>query len=104
MHYSVTQRTHEIGVRMALGAEPLDVIRLVLEQGGRIASLGILIGVIGALSIERALNSLLFGVSATDPVTFALATLLLCLVALTACYIPARRAANVDPMVALRCE
>ena len=84
MHYSVTQRTHEIGVRMALGAEPPDVIRLVLEQGGRIALLGILIGVIGALSIERALSSLLFEVSATDPVTFALATLLLCLVALAA--------------------
>jgi predicted permease len=104
MHYSVTQRTHEIGVRMALGAEPLEVIRLVLEQGGKIALLGILIGVIGALSIERVLSSLLFGVTATDPVTFALATLLLCLVALAACYIPARRAANVDPMVALRYE
>jgi putative ABC transport system permease protein len=89
---------------MALGAEPLDVIRLVLEQGGRIASLGILIGVIGALSIERALSSLLFGVSATDPATFALATSLLCLGAFAACYIPARRAANVDPMVALRYE
>jgi putative ABC transport system permease protein len=104
MHYSVTRRTHEIGVRIALGAEPIDVIRLVLEQGGRIAWLGILIGVIAALSIERALSSLLFEVSATDPATFALATLLLFLVALAACYIPALRAANVDPMVALRYE
>jgi putative ABC transport system permease protein len=104
MHYSVTRRTHEIGVRIALGAEPIDVIRLVLEQGGRIAWLGILIGVIAALSIERALSSLLFEVSATDPATFALATLLLFLVALAACCIPALRAANVDPMVALRYE
>jgi predicted permease len=104
MHYSVTRRTHEIGVRIALGAEPIDVIRLVLEQGGRIAWLGILIGVMAALSIERALSSLLFEVSATDPATFALATLLLCLVALAACCIPALRAANVDPMVALRYE
>ena len=104
MHYSVTRRTHEIGVRIALGAEPIDVIRLVLEQGGRIAWLGILIGVIAAFSIERALSSLLFEVSATDPATFALATLLLFLVALAACYIPALRAANVDPMVALRYE
>ena len=104
MHYSVTRRTHEIGVRIALGAEPIDVIRLVLEQGGRIAWLGILIGVIAAFSIERALSSLLFEVSATDPATFALATLLLFLVALAACCIPALRAANVDPMVALRYE
>ena len=104
MHYSVTQRTHEIGVRMALGAQPLEVIRLVLGQGGRIALAGILIGVGGALSIGRVLSSLLFGVTATDPVTFVVVTLLLCLVALAACYIPARRAVCVDPMVALRYE
>jgi len=104
MHYSVTQRTHEIGVRMALGAQPLEVLRLVLGQGGRIALAGILIGVGGALSIGRVLSSLLFGVTPTDPVTFVVVTLLLCLVALAACYIPARRAIRVDPMVALRYE
>ncbi len=104
MHYSVTQRTHEIGVRMALGAQPLEVIRLILGQGGRIALAGILIGVAGALSIGRVLNSLLFGVTATDPVTFVVVTLLLCIIALVACYIPARRAIRVDPIVALRYE
>jgi predicted permease len=104
MHYSVTQRTHEIGVRMALGAQPLEVIRLVLGNGGRIALMGILMGVGGSLSIGRVLNSLLFGVTATDPVTFVVVTLLLCVVALAACYIPARRAIHVDPMVALRYE
>jgi predicted permease len=104
MHYSVTQRTHEIGIRMALGAQPLEVIRLVLGQGGRIALAGILIGFGGALSIGRALSSLLFGVTATDPVTFVVVILLLCVIALVACYIPARRAIRVDPMVALRYE
>jgi putative ABC transport system permease protein len=104
MHYSVTQRTHEIGIRMALGAQPLEVIRLVLGQGGRIALAGILIGVGAALSIGRVLSSLLFGVTPTDPVTFVVVTLLLCVVALDACYIPARRAIRVDPMVALRYE
>src|SRR5258706_686890 len=104
MHYSVTQRTHEIGVRMALGAQPLEVIRLILGRGGRIALAGILIGVAGAVSIGRVLNSLLFGVTATDPVTFVVVTLLLCVIALVACYIPARRAIRVDPMVALRYE
>jgi putative ABC transport system permease protein len=104
MHYSVTQRTHEIGIRMALGAQPLEVIRLVLGQGGRIALAGILIGVGGALSIGRVLSSLLFDVTATDPVTFVVVTLLLCVIALVACYIPARRAIRVDPMVALRYE
>jgi predicted permease len=104
IHYSVTRRTHEIGIRMALGAQPLEVIRLVLGQAGRIALLGILIGVGGALSIGRVLNSLLFGVTATDPVTFVAVTLLLSIVALAACYIPARRAIRVDPMVALRYE
>jgi putative ABC transport system permease protein len=104
MHYSVTQRTHEIGVRMALGAQPLEVIRLVLGQGGRIALPGILIGLGGALSIGRVLSSLLFEVTATDPLTFVVVTLLLCLVALGACYVPARRAVRVGPMVALRYE
>ena len=104
MHYSVSQRTHEIGVRIALGAQPLEVIRLVLGQGGRVVLLGILIGFGGALSIGRVLSSLLFGVTATDPVTFLVVTLLLCVVALAACFIPARRAMRIDPIVALRHE
>jgi predicted permease len=104
MHDSVTQRTHEIGIRMALGAQPLEMIRLVLGQGGKAALLGTVIGFGGALSSSRVLSSQLFGVTATDPVTFMAVTLLLCLAALTACYIPARRAIDVDPMVALRYE
>lgn len=102
MHYSVTQRTHEIGIRMALGAERFEVIRIVLDRGGRVAAVGILIGLLGSLFIERALHSLFFGVSATDPITFVSAILMLCLVAVAACYIPARRAASIDPIVALR--
>ncbi|HEY2459376.1 MAG TPA: ABC transporter permease [Candidatus Acidoferrum sp.] len=104
MHYSVTQRTHEIGVRMALGAQPLQVIRLVLGEGARITVVGTLIGVGGALSIGRVLSSLLFGVTATDPETFVIVVLLLFVVTFGACYIPARRAMRVDPMVALRYE
>ena len=104
MHYSVTQRTHEIGIRMALGAQPLEVIQLVMGQGGRTVLLGVLIGLGTALSIGRVLDSLLFGVSATDPATFVVVTLLLCLVGFAACFIPAHRATHVDPLVALRYE
>jgi putative ABC transport system permease protein len=104
IHYSVTQRTHEIGIRIALGAQPLDVIRLVLEQGGKIVVLGIVVGFGAALSFGRVVGSLLFGVRATDPLTFMAVTVFLCLVALAASYIPARRATRVDPMVALRYE
>ena len=104
IHYSVAQRTHEIGIRMALGAQPLEVIRLVLGQGGKAALLGTVIGFGGALSVSRVLSSQLFGITATDPLTFMAVALLLCLAALTACYIPARRAMRVDPIVALRYE
>jgi putative ABC transport system permease protein len=104
MHYSVTQRTHEIGIRMALGAQPRDVSRLLLGQGGKTALLGIVIGISGALSMGRVLHNQLFGVSAADPLTFMTVTLLLCFAALTACYIPVRRARRVDPMVALHYE
>jgi putative ABC transport system permease protein len=102
--YSVALRTHEIGVRMALGAQPLDVLRMVLGQGGKIALVGIFIGIVVAFALTRLMSSLLFSVSATDPFTFAAVAGLLVLIAMFACYIPARRAAKVDPMIALRYE
>ncbi|MGH9795925.1 MAG: ABC transporter permease [Candidatus Acidiferrales bacterium] len=104
MAYNVTQRTHEIGVRMALGAQTLDVRRLIVGEGARLAVVGITLGVAGALGLTHLLKNLLYGVTATDPLTFALVPLLLATVALAACAIPARRAAKVDPMVALRHE
>ena len=102
--YSVAQRTHEIGVRMALGAQPPDIIHMVFSEGLRLAFVGITIGVAGALALTRFLGSLLFEVKPTDPATFIDVAILLMLVALAACYIPARRAMRVDPMVALRYE
>jgi putative ABC transport system permease protein len=104
MSYSVTQRTHELGIRMALGARPRDVIRLVVGQGLLLAFIGIAIGLGAAIVITRVMKSFLFEVSATDPVTFAVISLLLMATALLANYIPARRATKVDPMIALRYE
>jgi len=102
--YIVGHRTREIGVRMALGAQPKDVLRLVLGQGVNMALIGVAIGLAAAVGLTRLMSSLLFGVKPTDPVTFAGVAILLAVVALTACYMPARRAARVDPLTALRHE
>jgi putative ABC transport system permease protein len=104
MAYSVSRRTREIGVRIALGARSQDVLTMILNQGMRTIVVGIVIGLAGSLVLTRTLSSLLFGVTATDPVTFAAVIALLIATALLACYIPARRATKVDPMVALRYE
>jgi putative ABC transport system permease protein len=102
--YVVGQRTHEIGIRMALGAQRRDVVRMVLGEGLRVALVGVAVGIVAALGLTHLMAQMIFGVRTVDPITFAGVAVLLTLVALAACYMPARRAMRVDPIVALRYE
>ena len=102
--YVVGQRTHEIGIRMALGAQRRDVVRMVLGEGLRVALVGVAVGIVAALGLTHLMTQMIFGVRAADPITFAGVAVLLTFVALAACYVPARRAMRVDPIVALRYE
>ena len=104
MNYTVSSRTKEIGIRMALGSQPRDVWRLIVFGGARLALAGIAIGVAGSLAMTKILGNLLYGVKATDPATLAVVALLLSCVVLIACHIPARRATRVDPIVVLHDE
>jgi putative ABC transport system permease protein len=102
LSYSVAQRTGEFGIRLALGARSRDILRMVIGQGLRLVVIGLMVGMAASLALSHFLEKLLFGVSATDPFTFAVAALLLTVIAVFACWIPARRATKVDPIVALR--
>jgi putative ABC transport system permease protein len=102
--YSVVQRTHEIGVRMALGAQPVDVLGLLIRQGMSLTLVGLVVGIVAGTFVTRVLTDMLFGVTPRDPLTFVGVPVLLLFVAFLACYVPARRATKVDPLEALRYE
>jgi ABC-type antimicrobial peptide transport system permease subunit len=102
--YAAAQRTREIGIRLALGAQRRDVMRLILSHGASIGFLGVGLGIVAALSLAHVMSALLYGVRPTDPLAFGAVALLLSILTLIACYIPARRAMHIDPVVALRCE
>jgi ABC-type antimicrobial peptide transport system permease subunit len=102
LSYMVGQRSKEIGVRMALGAQKFDVLRMVLKDGARMTLIGVILGFVGALALTRLMRTMLYGVRPTDPLTFISVAALLCIIAMLACYVPARRAMKVDPMEALR--
>jgi ABC-type antimicrobial peptide transport system permease subunit len=104
LSFIVTQRTQEIGVRVALGAHSRDVLRMVFSHGLKLFAIGAALGLVAALALARTMSHLLYGISSSDPLSFLAVTLLLALVTLLACYVPARRAMRVDPLVALRYE
>ena len=104
MSYTILQRKREIGIRLALGAENGHVLQMVLKQGTQLTLVGVAVGIVAAFGLTRLMTNLLFGVAAQDPLTFFSVALLLFVIALVACYIPARRATLVNPIVALRCE
>ena len=104
MAYSVTRKAHEIGIRLALGAESRDVLRMVFGKRLQLTLVGVVIGILAALAVTRLISTMIYVVAPTDPMTFAAVAIFLLLVALLACYVPARRATRVDPLVALRHE
>jgi putative ABC transport system permease protein len=104
MSYSVTQRTHEIGIRMAIGASPLDVFKMILGHGMKLALIGVALGLLGAFLLTRLMATMLFGVAPTDAMTYTGISVLLITVALLACYLPGRRATKVEPTISLRYE